>query len=113
MAIQWSDDDRQRVAVLLERYPVESGRCEDLARRLLPIASGCDANSKMWRIEPAEGRYVVPKVKLDALWFFHVTTECAAHYVDALTGIHGTAWAEYLPMHWTETDALVWIEEQP
>lgn len=111
MAINWTAEQRPRVATLLARHPASSGRCADLARQLCPIALELDPTSKVWRLEPAEGRYIVPKVKLEAPWFFHVTTETAAHYIDALTDINGTPCEGYLAAHWTHTDAIVWSQE--
>lgn len=93
------------------RHPVQSGRCAVAARGILPIGRERDPRSLIWRLEPAEGRYVVPRVKLDALWYFHVTVETDAHCLDALTGVGGTPRASYLDEHWTHSDAILWTEE--
>jgi hypothetical protein len=49
---------------------------------------------------------------MELRWFHHITVQVDAHAVDALAGPDGTAWSDYLPLHWqypkylrlTETD---------
>ncbi len=111
MAIEWAPGQRERVQALLTRHPAPSGRCESAARGILPIGRERDLNAQIWRLDPAEGRYVVPRARLEFPWFYHLTVETEAHCVDALTGVDGTSRASYLDEHWTEADAILWIAE--
>lgn len=97
---------------MLARHGIQSGRCEEAAREMLPIGRERDRDARAWRLFPREGRYVVPKVRLERPWYFHVTVEAEAHYVDALTGAYGTPSGQYLVEHWNEADAIRWIAEQ-
>lgn len=111
MPIDWTAAQRGRVEALLVRFRAATGGCQELAHAIHPIACERDRAARMWRLLPAVGRYVVPKIRLEHPWYFHVTTETQSHFVDALTGIDGTSCAGYLETHWTETDAIRWIEE--
>jgi hypothetical protein len=111
MAIAWTPDQRRRVEALLARHQFDTGRCETAARGILPVGRERDPNAQIWRLEPTEGRYVVPRVKLDFPWYYHFTVETEAHFVDALTGVDGTLRASYLDEYWTEAAAIAWVEE--
>ncbi len=111
MSIEWTPGQRERVQALLTKHPVPSARCEAAARGILPIGRERDGTAQIWRLDPAEGRYVVPRVRLKFPWFYHLTVETEAHCVDALTGVDGTSRATYLDEHWTEVDAILWNAE--
>lgn len=102
MAIQWSEAQRKVVFEVLHRFPARSHCCEDAARAILPIARERDVRSRGIRIEPAgRARYILPKVPLHGDWWrYHITIEAERHYVDALTGVDGTATSDYFEEHW-------------
>ena len=109
MAVSWSDTQRPRVARVLRECPVESGRCEGAARRILPVARETDDQVQIWQLWPTEGVFVLAKHPDARRWRFHATVEAQAHCVDALTGVDGTAIASYLHEHWHVVDALRWV----
>src|SRR4051794_22197797 len=91
MALQWKSRQRQDVERILKNHPRDSGKCEEAAKKILPIALDHDPNARTLKIAPkGRGRFVLPKVKLDKPWYYHFTTEVSLHYVDALTGADGT-----------------------
>ena len=89
MAIDWRDSQRTRVDKSLCDHPLESGRCQEAAREILPVATEIDAGARtrLLRPKPGEGRFVVPKVKLGVRWYDHYSVNAQRHYVDALTGV--------------------------
>lgn len=108
--VAWTHDEQAAVEATLERFPVASGRCFDVARDVLEVARSRDATSKAWKIKPRQGRFVVPKIHLGQRWFHHFTVEVEHHGVDALTGSAGTPWQSYLGVHWKYADDLLCIE---
>ncbi|MBP8809740.1 MAG: hypothetical protein KBG48_08090 [Kofleriaceae bacterium] len=108
MAIAWTVEQRVRVQRVLRECPVDSGRCEQAASRICPIARERDPSATRWRMTPAEGRFVLPAEPEVGRWYFHVTVEAEAHCVDALTGPGGTMRSEYLERHWRHGDAIRW-----
>lgn len=102
MAIPWSNVQRRRVSRELARLPPQSGRCQDAARGILPVAREVDPSACGILIKPAgRARYVLPKVALaGSPWRFHVTVQATQHYVDALTGADGTPIDSYFDEHW-------------
>jgi hypothetical protein len=113
MAIDWSTSQRPRVGRILRDCPVESGRCRNAARRILPVASETDTVAQIWELWPTEGCFVLAKNPAARGWYFHATVETVTHLVDALTGVEGTSYASYLEAHWLETDALEWRAIEP
>lgn len=111
MAIAWSPAQRKLVTRLLGVYPAISGKCVTLARKLLPIARERDRDALVWRLHPAEGRFVLPKTPAGEPWYYHATVETEAHCVDALTGVDGTSRESYAEEHWKEPDALRWVQD--
>jgi hypothetical protein len=115
MAIPWKPVQRQAVYAVLQRYPAESGRCDEAASKLLPIAQECDSNAHLLRIVPSasaklkKARFIVPLIKTTKSWLpwsEHYTTEVVLHCVDALTGPDGTASSAYLKTHWKHPQDL-------
>ena len=106
MAIEWSKTQRQAVAEILERCPPESGRCDEAAAGVLPIAHQRDPAAHTVRIEPAgDAIYLMPKAPLHGNWWhYHVTVHTERHYVDALTGCDGTPTEGYFEEHWKYSD---------
>lgn len=112
MGIRWSRSQRDAVQAVLTEHPAPSGRCFHAAREILPHARHIDPDAQPWKITPVAGRFVVPRGDMELRWFHHITVQADAHAVDALTGVEGTRWPEYLPRHWqypkylcvTETD---------
>jgi len=112
MGIRWSRAERDAVEAALIEHPAPSGRCFHAARAILPLAQRVDRDAKPWKITPAAGRFVAPRGDMELRWFHHITVQVDAHAVDALAGPDGTAWSDYLPLHWqnpkylrlTETD---------
>ncbi|AKT37739.1 hypothetical protein [Chondromyces crocatus] len=102
MPIPWTSAQRQTVTSVLCKYPPKSGWCVEATREILPVAREHDVKAGAVRIEPAgRARFVSPKVPLDGeFWFFHVTAEAVAHYVDVLTGCDGTSVDAYFKAHW-------------
>lgn len=109
MAIPWSNAQRRTVGSALDKHPVDSGRCVEAAKLILPSALENDPDSEIWELWPAEGQFVLPRRSIGARWYFHATLETQDHYVDALTGVDGTPRVSYLNEHWQESDALRWI----
>ncbi|MCW5806287.1 MAG: hypothetical protein KIT31_28230 [Deltaproteobacteria bacterium] len=107
MAIDWTVRQASRVGGILVANGVNSGNCLPAAREIHPVALERDAGSVVWQLWPTEGRYVVPRTELTRLWHYHATVEVSAHCVCALTGVPGTARAEYVARHWKE-DGLAW-----
>lgn len=107
VAVAWTSAQEAEVERLLRAHPAATGRCASLARDLLPIARGrdADAHGLLIRPKPGQGRYVVPRAGTHR-WFHHVTVGVEAHCVDALTGKAGTERGQYLPRHWRHPDAL-------
>ncbi|QRN98018.1 hypothetical protein JRI60_02790 [Archangium violaceum] len=110
MAIPWSSEQRRAVDAVLQRHPRDSGRCDEAAQAILPIAKQCDGNARILRIRPkGRARFVEPKLKPTMPWYEHHTTEVAVHCVDSLTGPDGTNVNAYLDTHWEHTD---WLDVQ-
>ena len=106
MAVPWSELQRPRVAVVLHECPVESNRCVAAARRIVVIATETDPMAKARKLVPREGRYVAPKDKRGSRWYFHATVRTRDHFVDALTGVEGTALDSYFTTHWCYPELL-------
>lgn len=94
--IEWSTDQRGRVAEIFEHYPPHSARCATAAKELLPTAREIDRNSRAMKVSPRVGLYVAPRTRVGGTWFHHVTVDVSVHYVDALTGPDGREHATYL-----------------
>lgn len=108
MAIPWKPEQRRRIVRILGDHKLDSGRCENAARAILPVATQCDPRAHILRITPrGKARYVEPVVSLAKPWYFHVTTEVALHRVDVLTGADGTEIEDYLAKHWKNPE---WLE---
>ena len=86
--------------------PVESNRCVPAARRIVEIATETDPAATAWKLVPREGRYVAPKDKRGSRWYLHATVRTMAHFVDALTGVDGTALDRYFTTHWRYPELL-------
>ena len=110
MAIDWNELQRSRVGDILDEHPLTSGRCEDAARAILPVASDVDTGARIRHLKarPGQGRFVLPRAKLGARWYHHASVQAQHHYVDALTGVDGTPGPRYLEDHWQYPDVLVW-----
>jgi hypothetical protein len=108
MAIIWTEDQHQRVSELIRTYPVQSGRCKELAFGILPVALERDPTSQCRMVRPINRlmRFVVPKAVLAHPWVYHITTTVEAHAVDALTGVSGTELTTYLNQHFEYPEAL-------
>lgn len=79
----------------------------EAAEQILPMAQTLDPQAGIMKITPrGRGRYVVPKVKLKKSWYYHYTTELAAHYVDVLTEAQGTPIHAYREEHWQYPDGI-------
>lgn len=118
MPVDWKTKRRSAaVRAHVAAHPPESGRCDTLVKRILPLArevdeSGCEA----LRVEPTEEFlrtvrrgarfYVVPKRPVGRPWREHWTTGVQGHCVDALAGHDGTARSEYLEMYFHYDDLL-------
>lgn len=109
MAIRWKTQQRRAVERILDDHPVNSGRCQEAAELILPVAKEQDREARILKIVPADPRafYVIPKIQLEYDWYHHYTTEAVAHYVDALTGADGTDIVEYRREHWDDPDGIV------
>jgi hypothetical protein len=115
MAIPWEPMQRKAVYAILQKYPAESGQCDDAASEILPIAKGCDGSARLLRIVPSasarlkRARFIVPVKRTEKWglpWSVHYTTEVLVHCVDALTGADGTATSVYLETHWKHSEEL-------
>ena len=95
MALNWSPTQRSSVEQALRDFPLLSGECANLARRILPIAVALDPAAQALVIAPRRGRFVCQRGSSHR-WFHHVTTATADHRVDALTGIDGCPKEAYL-----------------
>jgi hypothetical protein len=84
----------------LGENPIESARCAEAARAVLPIARERSEGAEAVVILPRVGRFVVPRnVTPTPRWFHHVSVIVEAHHVDALTGPDGCPAPEYLARH--------------
>ncbi len=108
MAIDWTLGQRKQVVAHLDAHHVQSGRCLEAARGVLPIAQARDEGARPWKLIPGEGRFVVPKHPLARKWWHHYTVEAVDHYVDALAGADGTNRANYSEQHWQCADRILW-----
>lgn len=113
MVVPWEPMQRKAVYAILQRYPAESGRCDDAASEILPIAKECDSSARLLRIVPSaklkRARFIVPVKRTEKWgppWQEHYTTEVLFYYVDALTGADGTTASAYLKTHWKYSEDL-------
>ena len=109
MPIRWTAREREQISRVLQAHPSASGQCVEAADEIVEVAA--DRRPKIWQLWPAEGDYVLPKVSVGELWYYHFTVEAEAHCVDALTGQDGTRCASYPEEHWKEHDAIDWIAD--
>lgn len=109
MALDWPQEQEDRIRALIVSYPPESHRCEALAARLILEARGSDAGARPIEVVPGPhgGRFVVPKYPLPRAWYRHVAARTRSHELDALTGAHGCESHQYLLEFWEYPDALV------
>lgn len=98
------------VEAAIKEYPAASGKCAEVARKIVPVAKEHDATAVPRVLRPSEGYFVTPKIKGVGRWFHHVATHVSMHFVDALTGADGEADATYLTKNWQHPDALVWTD---
>jgi hypothetical protein len=110
MGVDWSNVQRQQVEAVLEAHPASSGRCEQAARGVLPVARELSSLARARRLLPKEGWFVVPRISTGARWYEHYSVHVHEHFVDALTGVDGTEQEVYLQSHWKYAEGLEWTE---
>jgi hypothetical protein len=93
MGVQWTEAQAERVRDAMREFPVDSGRCVELARVVLPIAQQREEAAELRKLT-AKGWYM-PTHNGPSDWVFHVTTQAEAHWIDALTGVPGHPSATY------------------
>lgn len=113
MTIPWTQEQRADVDEVLVALPPSSHRCDEAARRILPIARVLDPGAGTLRVvaDPAQfprGTWAIcPKHPVGRTWYEHWTVSVVAHCVDALTRTEGCEESSYLETHWLYPDALV------
>lgn len=107
MALEWSPGDRAEIDAVLGDHPVDSNRCVQAARGLLPIARRRDREARS-RVLRSDG-LVLPRS--GPPWFHHhVATLTRGHDIDAFTGPPGREDHLYLQEFWQYPEALEWQE---
>lgn len=107
MAVGWTPHQEKLVNDQIATFPIDSDRCGDLARGILPVARCVEAGAHGLRVKakPGQGFYVEPRIG-GRSWRCHVLVSVVAHGVDALTGSPGTPIGEYLGAHWKHVECL-------
>ena len=102
MTVSWSDDQRAKVDSTLAEHPLDSHRCADTARAIIPTARDLDGASKARIVLPGlpGARCVLPReFSPRPYWTHHVTVAVTDHYVDGLTRSPGEPSTSYLGKH--------------
>lgn len=102
MTVSWNDDQRAKVDAMLAEHPLDSYRCADAARAVLPTARELDGASKARIVLPnlLGARWVLPReFSPRPYWAHHVTVAVTDHYVDGLTRSPGEPMSSYLGKH--------------
>jgi hypothetical protein len=110
MGVNWSGVQRQQVETILATHPASSGRCEQAAREVLPVAGELSSEACARKLVPTEGWFVVPQISVGVRWYEHFAVHVHEHFVDALTGVDGTKENTYLQDHWKHPESLEWID---
>lgn len=105
MPLDWTLRQRAKVETVFAQHPVESKRCMEAARGVLPVAQQRDLHARA-RVLRSDG-LVLPRE--GPPWFHHhVATLTRSHDLDAFTGADGCPDEEYLERHWQFPDVLEW-----
>ena len=99
MSIRWTEAQRRRVQEVLDRHPIQSGRCAETARQLLPVAMSVDASARARLLRPKDDAPFILSLEYGH-FYHHVATEMIAHMVDALSGSDGVHAPSYLSQYW-------------
>lgn len=108
MAVRWGPTEHAAVAAILQKHPVDSRRCADAAREILPVAHDVDSQARARILRPTEGRYLATHSMAGRRWRHHVSVALMQHLVDALTGVDGTEEDRYLNQYFQFPDAVAW-----
>jgi hypothetical protein len=112
VAIDWTDEEREKVENGIAKHGIRTGRCAALARIVHPVAQQNDPKACAIRLRPPKGAtWLVPKASRIPYWKAHVYVETRGHAVDAVTGSDGYSPASaYVQDHWDFAE-LMRIEE--
>ncbi len=91
MAVRWNDDQQLRVEAALSMHPVESNRCGDAARAILPVAKELEDRARALLIlphprYPPRARFVVPLHHLPSPFWTHHPEMLQVEAVDLSRG---------------------------
>lgn len=90
VAIDWKDEEREKVELGIIKHGLHTGRCAALARIVHPVAQQGDPKACAIRMLPPKGAtWLVPKTPRIPIWCGHVYIETRGHAVDAVTGSDG------------------------
>lgn len=106
MSIAWSKQQRRRVNAAIRAYPVDSGECLALARRLHTTAREVDNDAGVLHITPPPPERRIRPVGDLPSWAYHVTTTASAHCVDALTRAEGVPEEGYFVQFFESPETL-------
>lgn len=115
MAIDWTDDEREKVEDGIARHGLQTGRCAALARVVHAVAQQRDSKARAIRMRPPKGAtWLVPKTPHIPYWELHVYVETREHAVDAVTGPDGYSPASaYARTHWAFAELMRIDEVDP
>lgn len=115
MAIDWTDDEREKIEAGIARHGILTGRCAALARIVCPIAQQKDPRARAIRMLPPKGAtWLIPKTTRIPHWHTHVYVETREHAVDAFTGAGGYCPASaYVEDHWHFAEVMRVEEVDP
>jgi hypothetical protein len=102
VAIDWKDEEREKVEIGITKHGLQTGRCAALARIVHPVAQQSDPEACAVRMLPPKGAtWLVPKTPRIPVWCGHVYVETRGHAVDAVTGSDGySPSSTYVKDHW-------------
>lgn len=90
VAIDWTDEERDKVENGIAKHGILTGRCAALARIVHPVAQQKDPKARALRMRPPKGAtWLVPKASAIPYWKGHTYVETRGHAVDAVTGSNG------------------------
>jgi hypothetical protein len=115
VAIDWTDEEREKVGDGIAKHGILTGRCAALARIVHPVAQQKDLRACAIRMRPPKGApWLVPKVSAIPYWQGHVYVETRGHAVDAITGPDGyTPASTYVKEHWHFAEVMRVEEVDP
>lgn len=115
MAIDWTDEEREKVEGGIAKHGIQTGRCAALARVVYPVAQQRDPKARALRMRPPKGAtWLVPKASRIPHWKAHVYVETREHAVDAVTRSDGYSPAStYVKDHWDFAEVMRVEEVDP